>query len=81
MPQPSDSDRSAQVRNMNDAETAAHLREWVKRKTHDSFAWPTDVCGYEQHIRFVDHRNKNWHGGDWAQFVLDYAAALDPVAK
>lgn len=63
---------------MTNAETAAYLREWVK-EWHGNFAWPTDGCGYDQHIRFVEHRNNNWHDEqkDFNQFVLDYADILE----
>lgn len=64
---------------MTDAEVAAHLRRYVTG-SHGAFSWPTDGCGYKQHIRFVIHRNKNWHGNDaegFRAFVLDYAAQLD----
>lgn len=62
---------------MTDAETAAHLREWANGGgSHSLFAWPTDGCGYDQHIRFVEHRNQNWKGGDFNQFVRDYADSL-----
>lgn len=66
------------LRDMTDQETAAHLRHWVT-ESHGPFAWPTDACGYDQHIKFVEHRNANWHGGTSAafqQFVLDYADSL-----
>ncbi len=67
------------IRDMTDSETAAHIREWCKTNESPSFAWPTDACGYAQHIRFVDHRNQNWHGGSpdqWRAFVLAYADSL-----
>jgi len=64
---------------MSDIETAKHLREWVKTK-HGLFSWPTDGCGYEQHIKFVEHRNSYFKGGtpeDFNKFVLEYADTLD----
>lgn len=66
---------------MTDAETAEHLRRAVDRPS-GTFAWETDGCGYDQHIRFVEHRNKNWYGGtqqDWRAFVLAYADGLAPA--
>lgn len=66
------------MKEMSNLEVVAHLREWVKH-SHGSFAWPTDGCGYHQHIKFVHHRNRNWHGsteGEFNQFVLDYADML-----
>ncbi len=64
---------------MNNKETAAYLRKWVK-VIHGIFAWPTDGCGYEQHMKFVKHRNNNWHGGtlqEFNKFILDYAETLE----
>ena len=64
---------------MTDKETAEHLRRYAN-ESHMPFSWPTDACGYEQHIRFVRHRNDNWRGGnqdEWKQFVLDYANAME----
>jgi len=63
------------IKGMTNAETKAHLLRWVT-ENHGIFAWPTDACGYDQHIKFVDHRNKNWKGGDFNQFVIDYANSL-----
>ena len=63
---------------MNNQETAEHLREYVQGD-HVMFSWPTDACGYDQHVRFADHRNRNWKGGtdeEWKQFILDYADTL-----
>lgn len=68
------------IRNMTNKETANHLRKYVQNN-HELFSWPTDACGYDQHIKFVDHRNNNWNGGsreEWIQFILDYANTLDP---
>ncbi len=67
---------------MNDQETAAHLREWVKIGKGGPFAWPTDSCGYEQHIKFVDYRNKYWTQErrlkeSFFDFVLEYADKLE----
>ena len=64
------------MRNMSDLETARYLLEYIKRDRGLLFAWPTDGCGYKQHIKFVHHRNANWHGGDWNKFVADYARSL-----
>ena len=67
-------------REMTDAETAAHIREYAQGY-HGTFSWPTDGCGYKQHIRFVKHRNENWHGSgddaEWRAFLYDYADILD----
>ena len=68
---------------MNDQETAAHLREWVKHGGKGGlFAWPTDSCVYEQHIKFVDYRNANWtqeraQRQSFSDFVLEYADKLE----
>ena len=63
---------------MTNKETAVHLRKYVE-EPHGIFSWPTDACGYDQHIRFVKHRNENYNGSteeDWKQFILDYADSL-----
>ena len=66
---------------MNDKETAEHLRKYVEEE-HGTFSWPTDACGYDQHIKFVEHRNANYDRvqkmskEEWKQFVLDYAESL-----
>jgi len=65
---------------MTDKEAADHIRKKIEMPEMP-FAWPTDGCGYEQHIKFVRHRNANWRGGDWKQFVLDYAAKLETVRE
>lgn len=66
---------------MTDAEVVAHLRAYVDSEfMHHTFSWPTDACGYKQHIRFVRHRNDHWDrdtDADWRKFVLDYADALE----
>lgn len=76
-----DSFRSKTVSDMTDAETAAHLREYVKYPgLNNTWSWPTDACGYDQHIRFCDYRNANWKGGtreEWVEFILIYSALLD----
>lgn len=64
---------------MNDQETASHIRKWIKDK-HSIWSWPTDLCGYEQHIRFVRYRNKYWdsdsYQGTFDDFVSEYAEKL-----
>ncbi len=70
------------MRDMTDKETAEHIRQWANQ-THGLFAWPTDGCGYDQHIKFVNHRNANYDHiqtmtqVEWKQFLLDYADSLD----
>jgi hypothetical protein len=67
------------IQGMADRDTAAHLREWVKKPPAGAFAWATDACGYDQHIRFVKRRNANWRGeGSFNDFILAYADLLDP---
>ena len=64
---------------MTNAETAAHLREYVKTP-HRLFSWPTDACGYDQHIKFVNHRDSAWpeyDGQTFEDFVLRYAERLE----
>jgi hypothetical protein len=81
-PDPPDHDDREQVielgPEMSDAETAATIREWCS-KSRSPWAWPTDPCGYEQHIKFVQHRNANLKTGeDFNAFALAYADTLDP---
>ena len=45
---------------MNDIETKKHLLKWCDNPNMMPFSWPTDPCGYEQHIKFVRYRNDNW---------------------
>jgi hypothetical protein len=64
---------------MSNAETKKTLIEWCENPSRGVFSWPTDACGYRQHIKFVNHRNKNWYGGTeekFLQFVRDYANTL-----
>jgi len=75
--------------NKTNKQVSEHLKEWIK-ETHGVFGWPTDGCGYNQHIKFVKHRNKNWdnyylkhfekYNGDvnklFNDFVLEYANNL-----
>ena len=70
------------MKNMTDKETADHLRKWVT-ESHGHFGWPTDACGYDQHIRFVKHRNANWQGSsleEFKAFVLEYANELESTS-
>ena len=66
---------------MTDEDTSKHLHNWVATQPHGIFSWPTDACGYEQHIKFVHHRNAMWStgkfNGTFDQFVLAYADMLD----
>jgi len=64
---------------MTDQETAAHIKEWLKTPK-DSFSWPTDACGYDQHIKFVEHRNKHWVGGNRASFLSFVSKYADDLA-
>ncbi|OHB71896.1 MAG: hypothetical protein A2W23_06510 [Planctomycetes bacterium RBG_16_43_13] len=64
---------------MTDKECADHIRAHHNRNT-SHWAWPTDGCGYEQHIKFVKYRNKYWQGRSYdkyKQFALDYADKLE----
>lgn len=62
---------------MNNKEAAAEIRRALADARGGIFSWPTDCCGYAQHIRFVEHRNANWQGGDWKAFVTSYADELE----
>ena len=67
------------IANMTNEETKAHLLKWCKAPNLIPFAWPTDACGYDQHIKFVRHRNDNWKGGsedEFIDFVRQYAMRL-----
>lgn len=64
---------------MNNQETADHIRKYVELQ-HGLFSWVTDACGYDQHIKFANYRNKNWKGStieEFKQFVLEYADQLE----
>ncbi len=62
---------------MTNQETAAEIRRHVK-SANGPFSWPTDACGYDQHMRFIHHRNDNWKGeGSFSKFCLDYADMLE----
>jgi len=55
----------------------AHLRAYGETE-HPLFSWPTDACGYDQHIRFVRHLNAHYNEiTDLKAFVRDYADALE----
>ena len=67
---------------MTNKETSKRILKWCQ-KSHDSwdliFSWPTDGCGYNQHLRFVEYRNLNWNGGtekEFRNFVAGYAEKL-----
>lgn len=61
---------------MNNKETAEHIRKIINGQ--GPFGWVTDGCGYEQHIKFVKHRNDNWNESiPWHDFVLNYADMLE----
>ena len=71
---------------MTNTETAAEIRRWCANPG-GLWSWPTDPCGYDQHIAFVRHRNRYWTEArkqqqTFEQFCLEYAAALEgqPVA-
>lgn len=69
---------------MTDLETAAHIRRWaVRENSRGIFSWPTDGCGYSQHIQFVKYRNAKRYVSDlpWAGFVLEYADMLEREAR
>jgi hypothetical protein len=65
---------------MTDAETVEYLRRWSSGEgNHGPYAWPTDACGYDQHIRFVHYRNKYWDSfqGTFEAFTRNYADKLE----
>jgi hypothetical protein len=65
---------------MSDAETAAWIRTWCAAP-RGLYSWPTDPCGYEQHIKFVQRWNAHQRQGDLRAFALAYAEELDPVGS
>lgn len=60
---------------MTDEETAKHLRAWMSKPSLP-FSWPTDACGYEQHIRFVTWRNQRLKADEPVDVLL-YADELE----
>ena len=67
------------IKSMTNQETKDHLFRWCEKPNLMPFAWPTDACGYDQHIKFVEHRNKNWYGGSSQEFIIfvkEYALSL-----
>lgn len=60
---------------MTNEETRQHLLQWCD-SNNGLFLWPTDGCGYEQHMKFVCHKNAHWSGVDFVQFVREYANSL-----
>jgi hypothetical protein len=66
---------------MTDKETAAEIRRRLAEPC-GIFGWVTDGCGYDQHIKFVQHRNAHWTEERAAQqsfdaFCLEYADRLE----
>lgn len=70
------------ARGLTNKETAEAIRKWcAEPRSH--WSWPTDGCGYDQHVRFVMHRNRNWNGGtleEYRAFALAYADELEQIA-
>ena len=65
------------MKEMTDREVIKHLRNYVK-SNHGLFSWPTDACGYDQHIKFVKYRNKYFKGDiDFNEFILGYVDKLE----
>ncbi|MDY0144310.1 MAG: hypothetical protein RBR97_20700 [Bacteroidales bacterium] len=59
---------------MTNEETKAEILEWCGTGNRGQFSWPTDACGYDQHIKFVKYRNEYWKGQcDFIEFVKEYA--------
>jgi hypothetical protein len=61
---------------MTDKETSHHIRNWLMTDQSGS-SWPTDGCGYNQHMKFVEYKNKNYKSGNFNEFVLEYAKMLE----
>lgn len=65
-------------RELTDEQTREHILRWLAEPS-GLWSWPTDGCGYNQHMRFVRHRNEKWVGGvpqQWIDFVTEYAESL-----
>lgn len=66
---------------MTNKEATIKIREWLsKPQSKNHFSWPTDACSYEQHIKFVTHRNLFWNGGsteEFMKFVKGYTNQLE----
>ncbi len=71
--------KKKKMKEMTNRETREHLLRWCDKPNLMPFAWPTDGCGYEQHIKFATHRNRNWNGkstNEFIEFVRQYALSL-----
>ena len=68
------------VKNMTDKETSDHILQYIEcLDEKGTFSWPTDACGYDQHMRLVQHRNETWNGGtteEYKKWLKDYANSL-----
>ena len=66
---------------MTNQETANHIRNWFN-SPRSHWGWPTDGCGYDQHIKFVKYKNNYWDNGGFEEFkifALDYADKLEKI--
>ena len=58
-------------------QTAEAIRAWCV-SSRSQFSWPTDDCGYDQHIKFVNHRYNNWNKEEsFIDFCYNYADSLE----
>ncbi len=65
---------------MTNQETAQHFREYAQSSLNARWSWPTEGCGYRQHMKFMEYRNRNWQGGskeELKQFLFGYADYLE----
>lgn len=63
----------------SDGWVVAWLRRWPEEsKQHGHFGWPTDTCGYEQHLRFLRwYRLEGIEIGEPLNACLIYADKLE----
>lgn len=74
---------------MNNKDTATCIKNYVSALREDpAWCWrsPVYAAGFEQHVKFVRYKERNWHGDvyydreAYARFCLDYASQLDVEA-
>ncbi len=65
---------------MNDEEVVERIERRAKEiLSNKKLYCPTNGCGRLQHLKFLEYRNNNWHGGtirQYKKFLLKYAESL-----
>ncbi len=65
------------INEMTDEETKTYLLQWCDDPNFAPLEHPTDGCGYDQHMKFVEFKNKHWDvSEDFVEFVRRYANTL-----